>query len=512
MRTVWQTGIRSVTALKVFIFSAVFIISSLVPMLASPPTTKADTSNCDGNGVALSSSSWLTGTGITAVNVCNHPGNGSHYCLTISGDPTGQNCPAGQVWSGDEWQCVELVNRLYLTNRWTNATWYGDGGGNNSISNSNNLPSGLTAEAQGAISYINPGDVVSLNNTNDPAGHAGVFDHTSLSGNTTEYNLINQNTQQINSSMYMDSGSFSSKNAHFTMNPWPGYTIRAIVHHPAIHKVPGDWDNDGLTNPAVFRPSDGTWHWRTPAGGDATQQFGQSGDIPVPGYYSGSAVPDYAVYRPSNETWYVRTQAGAIFNPQSFGLPGDIPVPGDYNGDGKTDFAVFRPSDDTWHYYQGGADITTSFGSPGDIPAPAYWDGGSKTEPGVFRPSDGTWHYLSGGEVIQQFGQNGDIPEPAYFSGSSKPDYGLYRPSSNTWYWLPQGGSQNIRPYGATGDIPTPGNFDNRTNTQNAIFRPSNDTWHYYNGSDATVGFGLPGDIPAIATLPYPILHSLGLL
>jgi hypothetical protein len=68
-----------------------------------------------------------------------------------------------------------------------------------------------------------------------------------------------------------------------------------------------------------------------------------------------------------------------------------------------------------------------------------------------------------------------------------------------------------MRSFGQSGDIPVPGMYGGST-TQYAIFRPSDDTWHYYNGGDAWFGWGLPGDIPAVSTLPYPLLHQYGLL
>jgi hypothetical protein len=118
----------------------------------------------------------------------------------------------------------------------------------------------------------------------------------------------------------------------------------------------GDYDGNGTTDIAIYRPSNGGWYVRNGAG--AT--WGTSGDIPVPGDYDGNGTTDIAVYRPSNGGWYVRNGAGA-----TWGTSGDIPVPGDYDGNGTTDIAVYRPSSGGW-YVRNGTGAT--WGASGDIP------------------------------------------------------------------------------------------------------------------------------------------------
>jgi hypothetical protein len=62
----------------------------------------------------------------------------------------------------------------------------------------------------------------------------------------------------------------------------------------------------------------------------------------VPGDYNGDGTTDLAVFRPGSGvtqgSWYVRNVTNA-----QWGISTDVPVPGDYNGDGTTDLAVFRP-------------------------------------------------------------------------------------------------------------------------------------------------------------------------
>ena len=47
-------------------------------------------------------------------------------------------------------------------------------------------------------------------------------------------------------------------------------------------QAPGDYDGDGRTDVAVFRPSNGTWYiWYVGTGTFAFFQWGLNGDIPI---------------------------------------------------------------------------------------------------------------------------------------------------------------------------------------------------------------------------------------
>ena len=52
--------------------------------------------------------------------------------------------------------------------------------------------------------------------------------------------------------------------------------------------------------------------------------WGQAGAVPVPGDYDGNGTTEQAVYRPSNGAWYLRSTT-----PTStvWGVAGDVPVP-----------------------------------------------------------------------------------------------------------------------------------------------------------------------------------------
>jgi hypothetical protein len=186
-----------------------------------------------------------------------------------------------------------------------------------------------------------------------------------------------------------------------TSGAWTGYwvaesartTLGGLV---TDIPVPADYDGNGTTDLAVWRPSNGTWYVHN----GATTQWGEAGDVPVPADYDGNGTTDLAVWRPSNGTWYVRNQAIT-----QWGEAGDKPVPADYDGNGTTDLAVWRPANGTWYVRN---QAITQWGWPGDVPVPADYDDNGTTDLAVWRPSNGTWYVRS--QSTTQWGEAGDAP------------------------------------------------------------------------------------------------------
>ncbi|MBC7912084.1 MAG: hypothetical protein H7Y30_16370 [Pyrinomonadaceae bacterium] len=301
-----------------------------------------------------------------------------------------------------------------------------------------------------------------------------------------------------------------------TNNSGGAFADFALLRYSSVFIAPTafDFDGDGKTDISAYRPGSAS-HWYvirssyfyTQPTSFVDVQFGMTGDIIVPADYDGDGKSNYAVFRPSTGAWYTSTNAAINYGAFQWGLNGDIPVPGDYDGDGKADHAIFRPSTCVWWVVRSsdGGVIQQMFGIGAAKPVVGDFDGDRKTDFAYLSTSGGLliWNILqssNGAVVTQQFGLATDKAVAADYDGDGSTNIAVFRASSGRWYTsLNPATNYGEVQLGANGDIAVPGDYDGDGKADIGIFRPSNSNWYIRKSIDGlllTERFGLSTDIP----------------
>lgn len=291
-----------------------------------------------------------------------------------------------------------------------------------------------------------------------------------------------------------------------------------------------DFDGDGRSDIAVYRPSTGEWFVRTSSTdfsvtGALTFQWGLPGDIPIPGDFDGDGRADVTVFRTSTSQWLIRYSSRGYdatkLGTEQWGQTGDIPLAADFDGDGRAEIAVYRPANHSWfiRYSTRNYDATRrdvlEWGADGDQPVVADFDGDGKADVTMYRPSTGDWftRYSSRSfEVAQytlsQWNHVRETPAAADFDADGRADLAMYLPASGVWsirystrnYDAAQAASLT---WGLNGDTPVVDDFDGDGTADISVLRPGNGEWgilvssHAYDAASYThlVDGGRAGDL-----------------
>lgn len=250
----------------------------------------------------------------------------------------------------------------------------------------------------------------------------------------------------------------------------------------------GDFDGDGISDIAFWRPETGYWYIQRSGGGAAiVKEWGIKGDIPVPGDYNNDGLTDFAVYRPSNSKWYIQYNSVGTVVVYSWGAADAIPTPGDYDDDGMTDPAFFSPSSNKWiiRASSGGSQVY-SWGGAGDVPVIGDYNGDGFTDVAFYRPPISRWYVRynnSAGGPIQtrvfSWGGSDVVPLKGDYNFDGFDDIAVFDRTSDRWLIRFTAGptTYSVYSWGGTGSVPVPGDYDGDGFCDVAVFIPSTGKW-----------------------------------
>ncbi|CAA9422873.1 MAG: hypothetical protein AVDCRST_MAG74-3123 [uncultured Pyrinomonadaceae bacterium] len=296
--------------------------------------------------------------------------------------------------------------------------------------------------------------------------------------------------------------------------------MRAV---PYSRKV--DITGDNLTDYTLTRNSGTTKTWFTipnPTGAPSGVQFGNATDTNVPEDYDGDGRTDIAVWRPGALAYFYILQSSTnTVRIEQFGQTGDDPtIIGDYDGDGRADPAVYRPGtggSSSFFYYRastatGGGNITgIPFGIAGDKPYPGDFDGDRRYDASVVRNNGGNAQIFqrrsTQGFFVTNYGLFSDRFVTADYDGDSRNDLVVIRDNGGalTWYVSTSVTNQFVAlNYGTTAsDTPAPGDYDGDSRTDFGVYRGGFFFTFGTLSAPRAIPFGQTGDTPAAAYLVH---------
>jgi hypothetical protein len=259
-----------------------------------------------------------------------------------------------------------------------------------------------------------------------------------------------------------------------TPSPTPTCGPSVVPQRAVIQS--GDYNGDGSSDIAIFRPSAGLWSIRN----ITRLNFGNSSDQPAPGDYDGDGTSEISIFRASAGLWSI-----SGFTRAYFGGAEDRSVPADYDGDGSCDIGIFRENGGMWSIR---SFTRFYFGETNDWPIPGDYANDGTAEAGIYRVSSGQWMIR---DITRfYFGGATDWPVPGTYFGTEVRAFGIFKACSGMWAFR-----DVTRIYfGNCFDYPRPGDFNGDGTDDFGIFRDATGQWAV---RDLTrVYFGGSGDIP----------------
>lgn len=288
--------------------------------------------------------------------------------------------------------------------------------------------------------------------------------------------------------------------------------VRLNVNLP-VTRTNFDFDGDASANLGVYQSSTGLWRILGGPAGFYERTLGAPGDRLVPGDYDGDGATDSAIFRPAEGKWFVFQSSNGVTTIFTLGSAEDFATPGDFDGDGKTDFGVFKPSTGLWTIaLSSGGTVNATFGRAGDLPVVGDYDGDRRADIGVFRPSTATWYLRrsTAGDFVLQFGNSSDQTVQADYDGDGLTDLGMFSRADAAWrrYFIGSQTSDTVA-FGTASDIPVAGDYDGDGRADLGVFRPSSARWYVQRTTQGYYEFlwGSPGNIP----IPSAFVYSAGL-
>ena len=268
----------SLIAVSIALMGCLQLTARPVGATASVTSRPAGGYGC--GSVVLPGYDWLGGGGVDVFS------NGAN---AGTGTSCGGVFRVGHIVSGEEWQCVELVDRLYIERGWIGATWNGNGADMYATP-----PAGLAKQPQGSISFLSPGDVVSYQSPGGvEPGHAGVINTvTPVAPGTFLVQLVQQN------GFLYTSGVLSGGRLTMT-TPWVSdYPVIGVIHHPGARPPPVGASPNLLENASFEHNLTGGWIFLAAPGGNFQELAAK-----VPGLPEGSNLLEVRSSKPGGSVY-----------------------------------------------------------------------------------------------------------------------------------------------------------------------------------------------------------------